>query len=315
MKSDNTPPPRSRFRQWLFVLSLPCLLLFTILTLALFTETGFRLLLRTADTLSGPVFSVEKIEGRLLNRWKLGNVAVHINKKVDVALEELTFAWSPEMLFQKKLVLHQVAAQGLVVKLTGSAKEEERKKKDRPNTMPTVKLPLDIELGELHLRDGKIFFSEKGKPLVLQEILIQARAQQQQQETRPITHVDIERIMLDLRDYGVDLQGQVALHDACPLALKGTWQVADPGINDLDGTAELHGNLDKLDVLLTLIKPAQVTLQGKITNILNDLHWQAAAKTGHFHLNDIKVDVPVDGTLTIVEASGTVGSYQGTLAA
>ena len=82
-----------------------------------------------------------------------------------------------------------------------------------------------------------------------------------------------------------------------------------------DHVAELHGNLNNLDVLLTLIKPAQVTLQGKVTDILNDLHWQAAAKTGHFHLKDIKVDVPVDGTLTIVEASGTVGSYQGTLAA
>ncbi|MCI5160020.1 MAG: hypothetical protein D3906_16665, partial [Candidatus Electrothrix sp. AUS1_2] len=51
------------------------------------------------------------------------------------------------------------------------------------------------------------------------------------------------------------------------------------------------------------------------TDILNDLHWQAAAETGHFQLKDIKVDVPVDGTLSIIEASGTVSGYRGTLAA
>ncbi|MGB5685877.1 MAG: translocation/assembly module TamB domain-containing protein [Candidatus Electrothrix sp.] len=262
---------------------------------------------------------MEKIEGRLLSRWRLGKVQVHIAKKVDVTLDELAFAWSPGALFEKRLVLHQVAAQGLVVRLTGSSTEDKKEEKDSPVVMPTIKLPLDIDLEELHLQDGQIFFSEKGNSLVINEVILQATARNQQLETKKeikqITEVDIQRIKLDLRDYGVDLQGQVAFHDAWPLALKGAWRVADPGINDLDGTLDAQGDLDDLAVLLTLVAPAEVTLEGKLTDILNDLHWQAAAKTGHLHLNDIKVDVPIDGTLTIVEASGTVGSYQGTLAA
>ncbi|MCW5204508.1 hypothetical protein VU02_01040, partial [Desulfobulbus sp. N2] len=314
MKSDNTPPVRSPLRKWLILLLFTCLLFFTVLVLALTTETGFRVLLRTADTLSGPVFSVEEIEGHLLSRWHLSKVQVHIAKKIDVKLDELAFAWSPGMLFQKRLVLHQVAAQGLVVKLTGSSKEDKKEEKDGPVVLPTIKLPLDIDLEELHLRDGQIFFSEKGNPLVIEEVLLQANARTQQ-GMQQATQVDIQRIKLDLRDYGVDLQGQVAFHDAWPLQLKGAWQVADPGINDLDGTVDAQGDLDDLAVFLTLIAPSEVTLEGRVTDIVNDLHWQAAAKTGHLYLNDIKVDVPVDGTLTIVEASGTVGSYQGTLAA
>ncbi|WLE98967.1 MAG: translocation/assembly module TamB domain-containing protein [Candidatus Electrothrix communis] len=319
MKSDNTPPVRRPLRKWLILLLFTCLLFFTVLVLALTTETGFRVLLRTADTLSGPVFSVEEIEGHLLSRWRLGKVQVHLDKVVDVKLDELAFAWSPEMLFQKRLVLHQVAAQGLVVKLTGSSKEDKKEEKDGPVVMPTIKLPLDIDLEELHLRDGQIFFSENGTPFVIEEVILQAAARNQQletkQEIKQATQVDIQRIKLDLRDYGVDLQGQVAFYDAWPLKLKGAWQVADPGINDLDGTLDAQGDLDDLAVFLTLIAPSEVTLEGRVTDIVNDLHWQAAAKTGQFHLNDIKVDVPVDGTLTIVEASGTVGSYRGTLAA
>ncbi|MCI5209094.1 MAG: hypothetical protein D3910_09940, partial [Candidatus Electrothrix sp. ATG2] len=315
MKSDNASPDQSCFRRWPFFFLLSILLFFTVFVLTLTTEPGFRFLLHTADILSGPVFSVEEVEGCLLSRWRLAKVEVHIDKKVDVALDEFIFSWSPYALFQKRLVLHQIAAQGLDLHLTGSDKEDKKKEKDGSVVMPTINLPLAIDLHELHLRDGQIVFSEQGTPLVLGEILLQARTQNQQQGTEPNTRVDIQRIKLDLRDYGVDLQGRVAFHDAWPLELKGSWHVADPGINDLEGTAEMHGDLDELAVLLTLSAPSEVILEGKVADIVNDLHWQAKAKTGHFHLNDIKVDVPVDGTLTIVEASGTVGSYRGTLAA
>ena len=284
MKPENTSSaPRPRRRRF-FLIFLFCLIPPLLLLAALTTESGFRILLRTADTLSGPVFSVQEIEGRLLSRWRLGKVQVHIAQVVDVDLDELVFAWSPQALLRKKLVLHQVAAQGLVVKLTGSKQEDEEEKKDGPITMPTIRLPLDIELGELHLRDGLILFSENGYPLVLQEILLQADARNPQHGTEQAAQVDIQRIKLDLRDYGVDLQGQVAFHDAWPLQLKGTWRVADPGINDLEGTADLHGDLDALTAFLTMTTPAEVTLKGKVTDILNDLHWQAAAETGHFQL-------------------------------
>ncbi|MGB5686949.1 MAG: hypothetical protein WBM35_14150, partial [Candidatus Electrothrix sp.] len=69
-KSDTTSPTRRPLRKWLILLLLSGLFFFTVLLLALTSETGFRFLLRTADNLSGPIFSVEKIEGRLLSRWR-----------------------------------------------------------------------------------------------------------------------------------------------------------------------------------------------------------------------------------------------------
>jgi translocation and assembly module TamB len=321
--SDKTSPAPRRWRKGLILLLFPCLLFSAILLLALTTEIGFRFLLRTADNLSGPVFSVQDIEGRLLSRWRLGKVQVHIAGAVDVTVDEFTFDWSPEALFNRKLLLHPVTAQGLDVRLIGK-KDDRKGEKKGPVVLPAISLPLTIDLEKLHLRDARIFFSEDAKPLVINELLVQASVRnaphktashKTAEKTRQAAQVDIQRIRLDSPDYGADLAGQVAFYDAWPLALKGTWQVADPGINDLDGTVDAQGDLDDLAVLLTMSAPGEVTLEGKVTDILNDLHWQAAARTGHFQLNDIKVDVPVDGTLTVVEASGTVGSYQGTLAA
>ncbi|XOF34270.1 MAG: translocation/assembly module TamB domain-containing protein [Candidatus Electrothrix sp. YB6] len=276
---------------------------------ALTTEPGFQLLLRTADRLSGSVFSVHQIEGHLLSRWRLEKVQVHLQDTVDVAADELRLSWSPEKLLEKRLVLHQVAAQGLTVRpASGREKEQE---KDRPPVLPEIRLPFAIDIEDLQLRDGRIFSPGKAEPFVIREFVLRASARNTQQKTR----VDIQRLKLDSPQYGADLQGQVAFHDAWPLSLQGTWRVADPGINDLKGSLKAAGDMNRLAVDLALAAPAEVTLQGQLTDILTDLHWQAKAKTGHFHLNDIKVDVPVDGALTIVEASGTTGSYQGTLAA
>lgn len=322
MTSDTPAPSRTRLRKGLFCFLFFCLCCCTLLVLTLSTETGFQFILRTADNLSGPAFSVQEIEGRLFSRWRLGKVKVHIDQKVDLALDELVFAWSPLALVEKKLVLHQLVAQGLDLRLKGADKEDKEKERDGPVTLPTITLPLAIELEELLVRDGQIFFSETGKPLIINEVILQATTQESQARNREQEKaaqqgslVNIQRIKVDLRDYGIDLQGKIGFHDAWPMNLKGSWQVADPGINDLDGTLDAQGNLDELNLLLTLTAPAEVTLEGKLTDILNDLKWQAAAKTGHLHLRDIKVDVPVDGNLRIIEASGTTGSYQGTLAA
>ena len=85
MKSDDLPPPRRPLRKGLFFLLVSCLVCCALFFLILFTEPGFQFMLRTADKLSGPVFSVQEVQGHLLSRWRLGKVKVHIDKKIDLA--------------------------------------------------------------------------------------------------------------------------------------------------------------------------------------------------------------------------------------
>jgi autotransporter translocation and assembly factor TamB len=113
MKSDTLPSPRrTRLHRGILFSLFFCLMIFAGFFLALTTEFGFQLMLRTADSLSGPLFSVQEIQGKLFSDWRLGKVQVHVDQKIDVVLDELVFSWSPFLLFQKKLVVQQVAMQG-----------------------------------------------------------------------------------------------------------------------------------------------------------------------------------------------------------
>ena len=65
-----------RIIKWIII---PPFILAMILLALLVTEQGFRSLIFLADSLSGAVFSVERVEGRLLSAWRLEKIKVKIN--------------------------------------------------------------------------------------------------------------------------------------------------------------------------------------------------------------------------------------------
>ena len=192
MKPGKATTACNLLRRCLLISFLPFLLLFVILTLVLTTETGLKLLLHSADRFSGSAFSVEQIEGRLLDSWRVGKVQVHIQDVVDLTLDECNFSWDPRKLIEKKLLLHRITAQGLTVRLSAKNKDDEKRKKDTPVVLPTIKLPLDLDIKDLQLLDGTIYFSENAEPLVINTFILQASSQNKQ-----ATQVAIQRIKLD----------------------------------------------------------------------------------------------------------------------
>ncbi|CAK8712461.1 MAG: autotransporter secretion inner membrane protein TamB [Candidatus Electronema aureum] len=277
------------------------------LVFLLSTETGLQLLLRSVTNVTGPLFSAEQTEGRLIDSWRIGKLQIQVKDEANISLDEFTFRWEPKALFiNRELRLRRITARGLTVRITESAKKAEKKAR-KQLILPKIRLPFGVRIDELLLQDSRIFLPGKAEPLLINEVLLQASARDDQTE--------IARIKLDSLQYSADLRGSVQCSGSWPLHLSGSWRVADHGINELRGTAEAQGDMDKVAVSATMSSPAKVTLQGQVTDLLNNLHWQAAAKTGHFQLSDIKVNVPVDGNLRIVEANGTVKSYSGVLAA
>jgi translocation and assembly module TamB len=271
------------------------------------TETGLQLLLRSATHVTGPLFSAEQTEGRLIDSWRIGKLQVQVKDEANISLDEFTFRWEPKALFiNRELRLRRITARGLTVRITESAKNEEKKVR-KQLILPKIRLPFGVRIDELLLQDSRIFLPGQAEPLLINELLLQASARDDQTE--------IARIKVDSPQYSADLSGSVRCSGSWPLYLSGSWRVPDHGINELRGTVEAQGDVDKLAVSATMSTPAKVTLKGQVTDLLNDLHWQAAAETGHFQLRDIKVNVPVDGNLRIVKATGTAKSYCGVLAA
>ncbi len=280
------------------------------LSFLLGTNTGLQLVVLSANRLVGPYFAAEQAEGRLFNNWRISKLRIHIKNAVDISLDKLEFRWQPlTLLDSKELHIKQITAQGLTVRILDSNPDQ---KKEEPQahkriTLPEIHLPRGLRVDELHVTESKIVAPDGEDALLIHELLVQAAAHDDQGE--------ITRLKADTSQFACDLRGKVEFTGSWPVQAEGSWQVPDHGINELHGTIKIQGDFDKAAISATMTAPAQVTLKGEVTDILNELHWQASAETGHFQLNDIKVAVPVDGNLRIVHAEGTVRSYGGVLAA
>ncbi len=295
-----------RLLLWFF---LPPLFLVVAFCSLLATESGFRVLLGLGDSLSGSLFSVEKVHGRFLSSWKLEKVQVDVAGVVYVELEEFTFSWKPGALLHKDLHVQRMKAQGLLVRLAKNDddKKDIEKTESSPIILPPIQLPLGLRVDDLQVQDAEIFFPGSVDAFVVNELILQVSAREE--------HVQLSRLKLDSPAYGGDLQAKVQLSGSWPLELSGDWRVTDPGINDLRGLVRANGDMDILDVSVETKAPAVASVQGHLTNLLNDLHWKASVQTEHLTLKDLKVDLPIDGALTDVEVSGTLQTYGGTVAA
>ncbi|MGR0481965.1 MAG: translocation/assembly module TamB domain-containing protein [Candidatus Electronema sp. V4] len=287
---------------------LACFLLLAASLAVLFsTERGLQLSVRTADRLAKPYFSADWAEGRLRDQWRVRNIRIQVTDEVEITVKELSFSWRPQALLRERtLHVSQAAATGLVVRILDSPKKE--KKARKRIVLPELRLPLGLRIDELRVVESKIVAKDGEDALRIDELLVQGA-------TASGGQAEITRLRAATSQFGADLHGKVQFSGAWPVQAGGSWSVPDHGINELRGTVTAAGDFSKVAVQAAMSSPAKVMLKGEATDIFNELHWQAAAETGHFQLRDINVDVPVDGTLRIVSAAGTVKSYGGTIAA
>ncbi len=289
------------------VLKWICILLLCLsagLGFLLATERGFRLLVSSADSLAGPAFSVAGVEGKGIGRWRLTDVRLSLDGIVDLSLAELRCSWRPVALIDKELRIDRLSLTGMVLRLPDTADEEND---DTAVILPAIQLPLDLRLDALRLHDAAIYYSDTEDPFRLDELRLKVSGQGDK--------LAIVQLQLAAPDFGGELQGSVQFLDNWPLTVQGEWWLADPGIGDLSGLLDAAGDLETLAVSIGVTTPAVAEVEGELTGILSDLHWRATGKTEYFSLADIQVDQPVAGTLTVVQASGTLDTYEGTLAA
>ncbi|MFL1524935.1 translocation/assembly module TamB domain-containing protein [Pseudomonas sp. O230] len=141
------------------LLAIPALLMLVLVTVTtvLGTATGSRWALGFV-----PGLSVENFQGRLGGQWS----ADHLIWQQDtsrVELDKVIFAWSPLCLMRMALCIDQLKADQVSLQFPPGPEEES----SGPITLPDLKLPLAIELGDVQV--GSLLFngSEEFKGLQL----------------------------------------------------------------------------------------------------------------------------------------------------
>ena len=193
-----------RLLKWLAggLLGLALLFAATLWTL-LGTQGGSRWLLAQV-----PGLQVDNFAGRLGGAWQ-ADALLWQQDEMRVELQQLDMAWSPSCLLRLTLCLDRLHLLQVAVTLPDSGEGS-----DEPLSLPNLKLPLrlqlgDIQLGELRL-DGQTQLSDL-------ELIASWNEQ----------GVQLQRLALQRDDLSLDLSGQLTPQGDWPLALSGRLQLPE----------------------------------------------------------------------------------------
>ncbi|AVO55486.1 translocation/assembly module TamB domain-containing protein [Ectopseudomonas mendocina] len=179
------------------------LLIGAVLWIVLGTQGGSRWLLAQV-----PGLQVDNFNGRLAGAWQ-ADALLWQQDETRIELQQLDMAWSPSCLLRLTLCLDRLHLQQVAVTLPESGESSAE-----PLSLPNLKLPLrlqlgDIQLGELRL-DGQTQLSDL-------ELVASWNEQ----------GVQLQRLALQRDDLSLDVSGQLTPQGDWPLALSGRLQLPE----------------------------------------------------------------------------------------
>ncbi|MBK5311110.1 MULTISPECIES: translocation/assembly module TamB domain-containing protein [unclassified Pseudomonas] len=236
------------------LLAIPALLMLIVLTLVavLGTPTGSRWALGFV-----PGLTVENFQGRLGGQWSADHL-VWQQDSSRVELNKAIFAWSPLCLMRMTLCIEQLQAEQVSLQFPPGVEEES----SGPISLPDLKLPLAIELGDVKI--GRLLFngSEELKGLQLAAHWTEKGLQ-------------IDSVHLQRDELSLNLSGLLQPSGNWPLTAEGKLTLPSPGTEPWALALKVDGDLLKT---LNLKADSSGYLNGQLTGELQPLAENLPAK-------------------------------------
>lgn len=276
-------------------------LFFALTGVFLCTGPGLKLAATIIVQVSGGAITIDGTDGRLLGRWRLSGVKVETGAG-SVALETVECDWEPSRLLKRELSLLDIAAEGLEVVLQESDGDSTEKDQEHI-TLPEITVPFGIIVGRLELKRAVI--RQKGADtalFALDSLLLAASVRGDR--------LLLEKLHLEAPEYGTALRGDLRFTDNWPFSAAGEYRFHQQGFAEVRGTLSLSGSLEALEAVIEILEPAQLTVHGKGTDLLNNFSWQLAASAQEFSPSAINSEWPELALGLQLASEGTLEHYR-----
>ncbi|PSS51685.1 hypothetical protein C6382_17045 [Pseudomonas sp. BBP2017] len=228
------------------------LMLVLLLGLLLGTQAGSRWALGLV-----PGLQLEQYQGRLGGQWQAERVLWEQGAD-RVELVAPVFAWSPSCLLRMTLCIERLQAEQVNLAFApGEAKPD-----SGPLQLPTLKLPLAIELGEVRIGHLRLDGNEQ-----LSQLQLAAHW--------TVAGLQIDSLQLQRDDLHLSLQGQLQPEGDWPLQIQGQLQLPKVDGQDWQLAVQIKGELQKT---LKLTADSSGYLNARLSGELQALAEQLPAK-------------------------------------
>lgn len=235
-----------------------------------------------------PDLKIKSVQGRLLEDISLEELSFQ-NKEINLQIQRVSFSWQPFLLLDKKLLLNSLIIEKANVELPAAIPSEKPAEK-KPLEIPDIKLPIQIILQDIQLRDLHIKQGDQNLP-VLNELLLSAEIKEKLQ---------LHKLAIQTPLANADLNGFFQLSKPFDLNFKINWQAPIPMDNlQASGNAFLHGNLEKLIIEHDLKNPINLNSYIQVETPLTNPLWQT-------HLKWETIQYPLTGDAQVQTSNGDI---------
>ena len=234
--------------------------------------------------------SVTALNGHWLGRVQIRGLEYR-SPQVDINVDEIELDAQISNLLFGHIDIQQLSLRQLMLRLPAPAAGE-----DDPIELPALELPWRISLNQLEI-DGLTL--QRGETsYVIKTLNADVETWLQQ--------VNINKLQLVAEQYGLDLQGYINLQAHFPHKLNLAWTARLPSADELSGEGRLEGDLQQTLLEQNLLAPSQISLQGSLSNVIDNLAWQVQVSAEDFDHLQWKQSLPELRGSTKFNAQGSL---------
>jgi translocation and assembly module TamB len=254
------------------------------------TSSGLQWLYQLSSAYIPSQISIQKLEGRLSGPVKVSGFSYQQSDGSTYEVKQIEMDWNP-----LSLLSGRVDVQSLRMK-TVHIIQIDSTSSDSKITLPQIQLPIQVQLDNLLIDD--VTLVQQQQNLHFKRIQLSA--------STLFDQLSIQQASVDTDDYLVNVRGGLRLAGNYRHKLQLDWKYNLADNRVLRGNGELVGDIKSTQLTHSVAGPISMDLTARLSNLLQELRWQADINVKQFNSTDIVADWPaLSGEMT-ANGSGTI---------
>lgn len=271
------------------------LILATTLAWLMVTESGLRWIYQQAAHYLPSDLALSKLEGKLIGPIIIKDFQYQQEGTL-VKTDQVIFDWQPSALLTANININRVEVQTLEVTLPDTEKTEDTQ--TEAITLPDLSLPWLVLLNNASIKNFS--FTQGEQAFNINQVRLSA--------TSLFDQLDIKELSIKADSFFLNIKGTIKPSGNYEHDLDINWQTELPSHPLIKGHGQLLGDIGTTKIKQQISDPLQLTLEGKLNNLLDQLNWQSKIDIPEFDLTKLDKNLPaLNGALTL-DAKGDLAA-------
>jgi len=230
------------------------------------TTGGLKLAIRMADQFLPGQFSVESVQGRLVDHFVLEGFN-YVDGSDVVSIDRVALSWNPASLWRKELAIESLLLKGVSLVVPAGDADDPG---SEDTSFPSFALPIAITMENGAIETLVVITSEDTPIFQLSSLVAEDFSGKG-------SMIRVANFAVTAEQYRIGARGQLQTGEVYTARLDVDYSFNSDGLPIVSGKGVLNGSLDELAYEAYIVTPFAATAKGIVSDLDGDLNWQGRA--------------------------------------